>query len=124
MKVVMADIEAGPLATAATAVRRKAPATLELRVDVSKPDDVERLAREPYAAFGATHVLCNNAGVAVIGAVQEHTLGDWQWAMDVNLRGVIHGVRAFLPRMLAGGDAGHLVTTASVAGLTPSAIRP
>ncbi len=54
MKVVMADIEAGPLATAATAVRRKAPATLELRVDVSKPDDVERLARETYAAFGAT----------------------------------------------------------------------
>ena len=120
MKVVMADIEAGPLATAATAVRQKAPATLELRVDVSKPDDVERLARETYAAFGATHVLCNNAGVAVIGAVHEHTLADWQWVIDVNLWGVIHGVRAFLPRMLAGGDEGHIVNTASMAGLTTS----
>ena len=118
MKVVMADIEAGRLATAAAAVRQKAPATLELRVDVSKPDDVERLARETYAAFGAAHVLCNNAGVAVIGAVHEHTLADWQWVIDVNLWGVIHGVRAFLPRMLAGGDEGHIVNTASMAGLT------
>jgi len=121
MKVVMADIEAGALATAAAGVRQKAPAILELRVDVSKPDDVERLARETYAAFGAAHVLCNNAGVAVIGAVHEHTLADWQWVIDVNLWGVIHGVRAFLPRMLAGGDEGHIVNTASMAGLTTSA---
>ena len=118
MKVVMADIEAGPLATAAATVRRTAPATLESRVDVSKPDDVERLARETYDAFGAAHVLCNNAGVAVIGAVHEHTLADWQWVINVNLWGVIHGVRAFLPRMLAGGDEGHIVNTASMAGLT------
>jgi NAD(P)-dependent dehydrogenase (short-subunit alcohol dehydrogenase family) len=117
MKVVMADIEAGPLATAAAAVRQKAPGVLDLRVDVSKPDDVERLARETYAAFGAAHVLCNNAGVAVIGAVHEHTLADWQWVIDVNLWGVIHGVRAFLPRMLAGGDEGHIVNTASMGGL-------
>jgi NAD(P)-dependent dehydrogenase (short-subunit alcohol dehydrogenase family) len=118
MKVVMADIEAGPLATAAAAVRHKAPATLELRVDVSKPDDVERLAHETYEAFGAAHVLCNNAGVAVLGAVHEHTLADWQWVINVNLWGVIHGVRAFLPRMLAGGEEGHIVNTASMAGLT------
>lgn len=118
MKVVMADIEAGPLATAAAAVRRIAPAALASRVDVSSPDDVERLARETYEAFGAAHVLCNNAGVAVIGAVHEHTLADWQWVVNVNLWGVIHGVRAFLPRMLAGGDEGHIVNTASMAGLT------
>jgi NAD(P)-dependent dehydrogenase (short-subunit alcohol dehydrogenase family) len=79
---------------------------------------VERLARETYQAFGAAHVLCNNAGVAVIGAVHEHTLADWQWVINVNLWGVIHGVRAFLPRMLAGGDEGHIVNTASMAGLT------
>ena len=88
------------------------------QVDVSRPEDVERLARETYQAFGAAHVVCNNAGVAVIGAVHEHTLADWQWVINVNLWGVIHGVRAFLPRMLAGGDEGHIVNTASMAGLT------
>ena len=79
---------------------------------------MERLARETYATFGAAHVLCNNAGVAVIGAAHEHSLADWQWVINVNLWGVIHGVRAFLPRMLAGGDEGHIVNTASMAGLT------
>jgi NAD(P)-dependent dehydrogenase (short-subunit alcohol dehydrogenase family) len=118
MKVVMADIEAGPLAAAEATVRRTAPAVLASRVDVSNPDDVERLARETYDAFGAAHVVCNNAGVAVLGATHEHTLADWQWVINVNLWGVIHGVRAFLPRMLAGGDEGHIVNTASMAGLT------
>jgi NAD(P)-dependent dehydrogenase (short-subunit alcohol dehydrogenase family) len=118
MKVVMADIETAALAQAAEGLRRKTPAVLATRVDVSRHDDVERLARETYAAFGAAHVLCNNAGVAVIGAAHEHTLADWEWVINVNLWGVIHGVRAFLPRMLAGGDEGHIVNTASMAGLT------
>ena len=117
-KVVMADIEASALATAAEGLRRKGARLLATRVDVSRPEDVERLARETYDAFGAAHVLCNNAGVAVIGAVHEHTLADWQWVINVNLWGVIHGVRAFLPRMLGGGDEGHIVNTASMAGLT------
>jgi len=118
MKVVMADIEVGPLAAAAEGVRRKGASVRATRVDVSRPDEVDRLARETYDAFGAAHVVCNNAGVAVIGAVHEHTLADWQWVINVNLWGVIHGVRAFLPRMLAGGDEGHIVNTASMAGLT------
>jgi NAD(P)-dependent dehydrogenase (short-subunit alcohol dehydrogenase family) len=118
MKVVMADIEAPALAQAAAAVRRTGAAVVATEVDVSRPDHVERLARETYDAFGAAHVLCNNAGVAVIGAVHEHSLADWQWVMNVNLWGVIHGVRAFVPRMLAGGDEGHIVNTASMAGLT------
>jgi NAD(P)-dependent dehydrogenase (short-subunit alcohol dehydrogenase family) len=118
MKVVMADIETAALAKAAEGLKRKTPAVLATRVDVSQPEDVERLARETYAAFGAAHVVCNNAGVAVIGAAHEHTLADWQWVINVNLWGVIHGVRAFLPRMLAGGDEGHIVNTASMAGLT------
>jgi NAD(P)-dependent dehydrogenase (short-subunit alcohol dehydrogenase family) len=118
MKVVMADVEAPALTEAAERIRRTAPAVLASRVDVSRPDDLERLARETYEAFGAAHVLCNNAGVAVIGAAHEHTLADWQWVIDVNLWGVIHGVRAFLPRMLAGGEEGHVVNTASMAGLT------
>ena len=118
MKVVMADIETGALATASEALRRNGAAVLATHVDVSRPADVERLADETYDAFGAAHVVCNNAGVAVIGAVHEHTLADWQWVINVNLWGVIHGVRTFLPRMLAGGDEGHFVNTASMAGLT------
>jgi NAD(P)-dependent dehydrogenase (short-subunit alcohol dehydrogenase family) len=118
MRVVMADIETTALETAAEAVRAKAPAVLAVRVDVSRADEVERLARETYAAFGAAHVVCNNAGVAVLAAVHEQSLADWQWVMGVNLWGVIHGVHAFLPRMLAGGDVGHIVNTASMAGLT------
>ena len=118
MKIVVADIEAPALATAETALRRKAPAVLAVEVDVARPGHVERLARETYAAFGAAHVLCNNAGVAVIGAAHEHSLADWEWVINVNLWGVIHGVRAFLPRMLVGGDEGHIVNTASMAGLT------
>ena len=118
MKVVMADVEAAALDRAAAAVRATAPAVLATRVDVSRAEDVERLARETYAAFGAAHVVCNNAGVAVIGAAHEHSLADWQWVLGVNLWGVIHGVRAFVPRMLAGGDEGHIVNTASMAGLT------
>jgi NAD(P)-dependent dehydrogenase (short-subunit alcohol dehydrogenase family) len=118
MKVVVADIEAPALAKAAEGLRRMAPAVLATRVDVSRAEDVERLAGETYAAFGAAHVVCNNAGVAVLGAVHEHTLADWQWVINVNLWGVIHGVRAFLPRMLAAGDEGHIVNTASMAGLT------
>ena len=118
MKVVMGDVEAAALDRAVASVRAKAPAVLGVRVDVSRAEDVERLARETYAAFGAAHVVCNNAGVAVIGAVHEHSLADWQWVMGVNLWGVIHGVRAFVPRMLAGGAEGHIVNTASMAGLT------
>ena len=118
MKIVMADIEATALASAEAALRGKAPAVLATEVDVARSEDMERLARETYAAFGAAHVLCNNAGVAVIGAAHEHSLADWQWVINVNLWGVIHGVRAFLPRMLAGGDEGHIVNTASMAGLT------
>jgi len=118
MKVVMADIEAGALATASARLRRDGAEVLPIRVDVSQPGDVERLADETYDAFDAAHVVCNNAGVAVIGAIHEHTLADWQWVINVNLWGVIHGVRVFLPRMLAGGDEGHFVNTASMAGLT------
>ena len=118
MKVVMADIEAAALDAAAGGLSRRGATVRATPVDVSRPEEVERLAEETYRAFGAAHVVCNNAGVAVIGAVHEHTLADWQWVINVNLWGVIHGVRAFLPRMLAGGDDGHIVNTASMAGLT------
>ena len=119
MTIVMADVEAPALAAAADSLRRTAPAVLASVVDVARPDDVERLAREAYAAFGAAHVLCNNAGVAVLGAVHEHSLADWQWVMGVNFWGVVYGLQAFVPHMLAHGESGHIVNTASLAGLMP-----
>ena len=120
MKIVMADIEAEALESARKGLAGKAAAILATRVDVSKAEDVERLAQETYKAFGAAHVLCNNAGVAVVGAVHEHSLADWEWVLGVNLWGVIHGVRSFVGRMLEGGEEGHIVNTASMAGLTTS----
>ena len=118
MRVVMADIEPEALSIAEESLRRKGAEVLAVQTDVTKPDQVEALASRTYEAFGATHVLCNNAGVEVIGATWEQTLDDWRWVMDVNLWGVIYGVHNWLPRMLEQGDEAHIVNTASMAGLT------
>jgi NAD(P)-dependent dehydrogenase (short-subunit alcohol dehydrogenase family) len=83
-----------------------------MRVDVSKGADVDAFA----ASLKEVHVVCNNAGVSPVGPLWENTTADWQWALGVNLWGVIHGVRAFVPRLIAQGE-GHVVNTASVAGL-------
>ncbi len=118
MQVVMADIEPEALALAAEELKRKGASVLAARTDVTKAEQVEALAQKTVDAFGAVHVLCNNAGVEVIGAVHEHTLADWEWVIGVNLWGVIHGVRAFVPRMMAQDSEAHVVNTASMAGLT------
>ena len=83
-----------------------------MRVDVAKAAEVDAFA----ASLKNVHVVCNNAGVSPLGPVWENTTADWQWALGVNLWGVIHGVRAFVPRLLAQGE-GHVINTASVAGL-------
>ena len=85
--------------------------------DVGDPATLENVAEQTYAEFGAAHLLFNNAGVAVAGPIWTSTLEDWKWALDVNLMGVVHGIRAFVPRMLEHGEACHVVNTASVAGL-------
>ncbi len=118
MKVVLADIEPAALGEAARAVGAAGVETLAVRTDVSKAADVEALARRTVEAFGAVHVLCNNAGVAISGPSWMQTLSDWEWVLGVNLWGVIHGVRVFTPLLLAHGGEGHIVNTASVAGLT------
>jgi NAD(P)-dependent dehydrogenase (short-subunit alcohol dehydrogenase family) len=87
-----------------------------MRVDVSKAEEVEAFAERTLAELGGVHLVCNNAGVALTGAVWENTELDWEWILGVNLRGVVNGVRAFTPRLLA-QDEGHIVNTASVAGL-------
>jgi NAD(P)-dependent dehydrogenase (short-subunit alcohol dehydrogenase family) len=88
-----------------------------VRTDVSKAGDVEELARRTLDAFGAAHLLFNNAGVGAGTTVWESTLEDWQWTLGVNLWGVIHGVRTFVPLMLKQADECHIVNTSSMAGL-------
>jgi NAD(P)-dependent dehydrogenase (short-subunit alcohol dehydrogenase family) len=120
MRVVLADVEEAALDRAVEELRSSG-ATVEMVVcDVSRHEDVEQLAHRTLEAFGAVHVVCNNAGVGGgFGRIWEASLADWRWVLDVNLWGVIHGVRTFVPIMLERGDEGHIVNTASVAGLVP-----
>ena len=113
MRVMLADIEAPALREAAEAMN-----AFPYQVDVSDAAQVEAMAEAVYKEFGAVHLLFNNAGVAPNGKPPwAQTLETWKWVIDVNLYGVIHGLRSFVPRMLAGGEEGHVVNTASVAGL-------
>ena len=117
MKVVLADIEEGALARAESEMRAAGATVASKRTDVSQGEDVEALARFTVDTFGAVHVLCNNAGVGVGGNSWQQTEADWEWVLGVNLWGVIHGIRAFVPIMLEQGDECHVVNTASGAGL-------
>jgi NAD(P)-dependent dehydrogenase (short-subunit alcohol dehydrogenase family) len=118
MRVVLADVESGALEHAAAAVRARGSAALAVPTDVSQAEQVQALADRAVAEFGRVDVVCNNAGVALSGPTWEHTLADWQWLLGVNLWGVVHGVRTFVPLMLKQGGEGHIVNTGSVAGLT------
>ena len=122
MKVVLSDIEAGALDRTAEELRSGGAEVRAVRTDVSQPEQVEALARETLDAFGSVHVVCNNAGVAVGGApTWESTLEDWQWILGVNLMGVVHGIRSFVPILIEQGGEGHVVNTASIAGLVTGA---
>jgi NAD(P)-dependent dehydrogenase (short-subunit alcohol dehydrogenase family) len=117
MKLVLADIQPDALAATADELRARGVELIAERVDVSRAEDVERLAMRTKEAFGKVHLLFNNAGVAAGGLVWENSTKDWEWVLGVNLWGVIHGVRCFVPMMLEQGDECHVVNTASVAGL-------
>ena len=97
-------------------VQRKGVRALAIELDVSKAPEVEAFAERIDRELGGAHVVCNNAGVSPLGAVWETSLGDWRWILDVNLWGVIHGVKSFVPRLIARNE-GHVVNTASVAGI-------
>lgn len=118
MNIVLADIEDAALAKATEEILALGVQALPMRIDVSQAESVEALAEASLARFGAVHLVCNNAGV---GGLRRRTweadLRDWKWVLGVNLWGVIHGVKSFVPRMLAQGGEGHMVNTASVAGL-------
>jgi NAD(P)-dependent dehydrogenase (short-subunit alcohol dehydrogenase family) len=122
MSVVMADVQQDALDRAAAEVQGLGAAVLAHRLDVSKAAEVEALGAATLARFGAPHLVFNNAGVGAGGLIWEHTLKDWEWVLGVNLMGVAHGVRVFTPLMLAAAEAdpgyeGHVVNTASMAGL-------
>ena len=116
MRVVLADVEADALAGAEKELRDTGADVLAVRTDVSNGDDVDALAKAAVDTFGAVHIVCNNAGVGGGGPMQTLTTADWQWVLGVNLWGVIHGIRAFLPILLQQDEA-HVVNTASMAGL-------
>ncbi|MCP4107422.1 MAG: SDR family NAD(P)-dependent oxidoreductase [Desulfobacteraceae bacterium] len=118
MKVVLADIDETALSQAKADLKAGGADILTMRTDVSEASDIEALARKTLEAFGAVHLLCNNAGVLHTGTpVWESTFEDWQWIMGINLWGVIHGVRVFVPLMLAQDTGCHVVNTASMSGL-------
>lgn len=118
MKIVLADVEAGALAETATALRASGATVEAVVTDVAQADSMDALGRRTMEVFGGVHVVCNNAGVALSGPIWAHTTKDWEWLLGVNLWGVIHGVRVFVPLMLERGEEGHIVNTASIAGLT------
>jgi len=117
MKLVLADVDAARLGDVARELEKTGAEVLPVKTDVSRQVEVDELARRALDAFGAAHVVCNNAGVAHGGVpTWESTLHDWEWIVGVNLMGVVHGVRAFTPLLLEQGE-GHIVNTASMAGL-------
>jgi len=116
MKLVLADVEADALTAAVSELRAAGHDAVGVVTDVSKGEDVDALGRAALDAFGAVHLVCNNAGVGGGGQMDSLTTADWQWVLGVNLWGVIHGMRVFLPMLLEQGE-GHIVNTASVAGL-------
>ena len=117
MHVVLADIEAAALADAARAVGAAGAQTLAVRTDVSKPAAVEALAAQARDGFGARPRPLQQRRCGGVGPAWTQTLADWEWVLGVNLWGVIHGVRAFLPMMMGQGGEAHIVNTASIAGL-------
>jgi NAD(P)-dependent dehydrogenase (short-subunit alcohol dehydrogenase family) len=121
MKVVAADVEPGALQETVDSVTSTGGEAIAVITDVSNAAAVNALADAAYDAFGAVHLLCNNAGVFQAGVLWERTEADWEWVLGVNLWGIIHGISAFVPRMIAGGEPGHIVNTSSLAGVVSNA---
>ncbi|HJV60481.1 MAG TPA: SDR family oxidoreductase [Albitalea sp.] len=122
MNVVMADVQAEPLAQAVAEIETLGAKVLPFKLDVAKAEQVEAMGRATQERFGAPHLVFNNAGVGAGGLIWEHSLKDWEWVVGVNLMGVAHGVRVFTPMMLDAAKKdpayeGHIVNTASMAGM-------
>lgn len=118
MHLVLADIEADALQRAAAAMSDRARSVLTVVTDVSDADSVQRLADRCFATHGSVHLLCNNAGVSATRSLLDASVEDWQWMLGVNVWGLIHGIRCFVPQMVLGGAEGHVVNTCSIASWT------
>ncbi|MEQ9146506.1 MAG: SDR family NAD(P)-dependent oxidoreductase [Parvibaculaceae bacterium] len=125
MNVVLADIDEGALETALADLHERQIKAVAVKCDVASRASVEQAAKEALAAFGKVHVVCNNAGVGVGGPIEELRPKDWDWIIDVNLKGVVYGTEVFTPIMRAQGEGGHFVNTASMAGMvSPPGMEP
>jgi NAD(P)-dependent dehydrogenase (short-subunit alcohol dehydrogenase family) len=123
-RVMIADIEQAALDAAVQSLADVGPELRGVVCDVADPVSVDRAAEQAIAAFGKIHILCNNAGVYASSGI-DLLLDSWRWVLDVNLMGVVHGLRAFLPHMRAHGESSHIVNTASLAGMiTPLGFNP
>jgi NAD(P)-dependent dehydrogenase (short-subunit alcohol dehydrogenase family) len=122
MKVVLADVEGEPLFTTEKEFKTQGDDVLAIKTDVRIYEEVEALLQKTLSKYGKVHLLFNNAGVAPGGAVWEVTLNDWEWVLGVNLWGVIHGIKAFIPVMIEQQTECHVVNTASIAGLIAAGI--
>jgi NAD(P)-dependent dehydrogenase (short-subunit alcohol dehydrogenase family) len=116
MKLVLADVEKGLLGEVTARFQAEGVEVLGVQTDVSDAEQMDALGAATMDAFGAAHVVCNNAGVETTGLTWQLTTADWQWVIGANLWGVIHGIRVFVPGLVAQGE-GHIVNTASMAGL-------
>jgi NAD(P)-dependent dehydrogenase (short-subunit alcohol dehydrogenase family) len=117
MQVMLADIEEAALTAAVDQFKGSGHDVRGVLCDVTDPASVDQAAQTAIEAFGPIHVVCNNAGVAGGGGIDDISLEEWRWVLDVNLMGVLHGVKTFLPHMRAHGQGGHFVNTASLAGM-------
>ena len=117
MKVMLADIETDALAAAVESLQNFSPDVRGVACDVADSASVGRAAGAAFTAFKKVHVVCNNAGVAGGSGIDNISLENWRWVLDVNLMGVVHGIHTFLPHIRAHGDGGHIVNTASMAGM-------
>lgn len=118
MKLVLADINAAKLELTVAEFKANGVEVIGVPTDVAREEQINALAEQAFAKFGNVHLLVNNAGVAVAKPAWEATQQDWDWVMGVNFYGVTHALRAFVPTMLKHGEEGHIVNTASMAGLT------
>ena len=116
MKVVVADIQDDALDAVRDKFSDSNAELVAMKVDVTSREAMEQVAMDTEVAFGKIHVLCNNAGVALSGSVDEMSYEDWDWVMNVNLQGVINGTVSFINRLKSRGEGGHIVNTASMAG--------
>ncbi len=116
-EVVVADLDGPEAEAVAAGIRASGGEAEAMVVNVADAAAVDRLAAGTLARYGRVDVLCNNAGVSTFNLMRDQTLDDWRWVFDVNLWGVVHGLQSFVPIMRSQGTPGHIVNTASVAGL-------